>query len=105
MADIERELLPFVNEIPTYSGNVFYQFVKDNVGVVEGQVLEVQRIKNVRILLQAPDVFSFLKINCKEISTLKDEAGFTSDNHEYFVRPGIRSNMEQFVQFARKHYG
>src|SRR5262249_25639917 len=97
MASMERELFPFLENISSYSDDVFYTFVKEFVGVVESEILKIQRIKNVRILLQVPDVFSFFQINSKDILQLKEEACFVMDDLQYIVRPGIKSNMEQFI--------
>ncbi|CAF2740457.1 unnamed protein product [Rotaria sp. Silwood2] len=104
MASMERELLPFLENISSYSDNVFYAFVKEFVGEVESEILEIQRIKNVRILLQVPDVFIFLQINSKDIFKLKERACFVTDDLQYIVRPGIKSNLEQFIETLRKYY-
>ena len=61
----------FLDNLSSYSDDVFYKFVKEFVGEIEGEILEIQRIKNVRILLQIPDIFSFFRINCKETFDLK----------------------------------
>ncbi|CAF1327655.1 unnamed protein product [Rotaria sp. Silwood1] len=104
MSSWEQDLLPFLDELPTYSDAVFYSFVKNFVGVIEGDILEIQRIKNVRILLQIPDVFSFFQINNKDILKLKEQACFIDDDSSYIVRPGIRSNIEQFIELLKNHY-
>jgi hypothetical protein len=100
----EQDLLPFLDKLPSYTDEVFYNFVKDFVGVVEGEILEMQRIKNVRILLKIPDVFSFFQINNKDILKLKEKACFIADDSSYIVRPGIRSNIEQFIELLKSHY-
>jgi len=104
MADWEQDLLPFLDELPSYTNETFYNFVKDFVGVIEGEMLEIQRIKNVRILLQIPDVFSFFRINNKDVLNLKERACFIADDSSYNLRPGIRSNMEQFIELLKNHY-
>ncbi len=101
---MERELLPFIENISSYSDDVFYKFVKEFLGVIEGEILEIQRIKNVRILLQVPDVFSFFQMNSKDILKLKERACFLTDDLRYVVRPGIKSNIEQFIETLRKYY-
>ena len=60
--------------------------------------------KNVRTLLQVPDVFSFLRINSKNILKLKERACFVTDDLQYIVRPGIKSSIEQFIETLRKYY-
>jgi hypothetical protein len=104
MTSWEQDLLPFLDKLPSYTDEVFYNFVKDFVGVIEGEILEIQRIKNVRILLQIPDVFSFFQINNKDILNLKERACFIADDSSYIVRPGIRSNIEQFIELLKDHY-
>ncbi|CAF2068100.1 unnamed protein product [Rotaria magnacalcarata] len=103
MSSWEQDLLPFLDELPTYSDAVFYNFVKNYVGVIEGDIIEIQRIKNVRILLQISDVFSFFQINNKDIFKLKERACFIDDNSNYIVRPGIRSDIEQFIELLKNH--
>lgn len=51
MSSWAEDLVPFLDEISTYIDAVFYDFVKNFVGVIEGDIFEIQRIKNVRILL------------------------------------------------------
>jgi hypothetical protein len=104
MASMERELLPYLENISSYSDDVFYTFVKEFIGVVEGEIFEIQRIKNVRVLLKVPDVFSFVQINSKDILKLKERACFVTDDLRYIVRPGIKSNIEQFIETLRKYF-
>ncbi|CAF4740615.1 unnamed protein product [Rotaria socialis] len=70
----------------------------------DSDILEIQRIKNVRILLQIPDVFSFFQKNNKDILKLKEQACFIDDDPSCVVRPGIRSNIEQFIELLKNHY-
>ena len=97
------DLSSILDEISSYSDDVFYKFVKEFVGVIEGEILEIQGIKNVRILLQLPDVFSFFQINSKDTFELKQKACFIADDMQFIIRPGIKSNMEQFIELLRKH--
>lgn len=95
---------PFPDDFLSYSGNKFYQFVKNFLGEIEADILEVQSIKNVRVMLRITDVFSFFDINCEETLELKTKACFVTDEMNYLVRPGIRSNMEYFIELLRAHY-
>ena len=104
MASIDQDLIPYINDIPSYCDDTFYQFVKDHVGTIEGEILEIQQIKNVRILLRIPNVFAFLDINSKEILELRKQVCFITDDLQYIVRPGVRSNMEQFIACLRTFY-
>ncbi|CAF2663600.1 unnamed protein product [Rotaria sp. Silwood2] len=104
MASMEQELLPFLENISSYSDDIFYKFVREFVGVIESEILEIRRIKNVRILLQVPDVFLFFQINSKDILKLKEKACFVTDDLQFIVRPGIKSNIEQFIEALKKYY-
>lgn len=105
MATMEEELLPFVQNISSYSGDNFYKFVKEFIGPIECEIFEIQYIKNVRILLRIPDVFSFFRINSKATFDLKRRACFIVDNDNYVVRAGIRSNIEQFIDLLKNVHG
>ncbi|CAF1212167.1 unnamed protein product [Adineta ricciae] len=98
----ESSSLP--RDLWSYSDNVFYSFVKTFVGEIEGEILEIQCIKNVQILLQVPDVFSFFRLNCKEISALKKKACFLDDDMNFLVRPGIKYNIEEFINLLNRHF-
>jgi hypothetical protein len=100
----QEDLSSILDNISSYSGDVFYNFVKEFVGVIEGEILEIQCIKNIRILLQIPDIFSFLQLNCKETFDLKQRACFIGDDMQFIVRAGIKSNIERFINLLRKHY-
>lgn len=104
MINWEQDLSQFLDKLPSYTDDVFYSFVKDFVGIVEGEILEIQRIKNVRILLKTPDVFSFFQINNQHILSLKERACFIADDSSYIVRPGIKCNLEQFIELLKSHY-
>lgn len=104
MSSLEQDLMPFLDELPFYTGDLFYDFVKKVVGFVEGEIMEIQQIKNVRILLQTSDVFSFFKINNKDIFKLKQKACLIDDDLSYVVRPGIRANIEEFIEVLKDHY-
>ncbi len=80
MTSWEQDLLPFLDKLPSYTGEIFYNVVKEFVGVIEGEILEIQRIKSVRILFQIPDVFSFFQISNKDILNLKERACFIDDD-------------------------
>ncbi|CAF1136421.1 unnamed protein product [Adineta steineri] len=102
MANIE-DLSQFLDIIPSLSDDAFYDFVKEYIGVDEADILKIQKIKNVRILLRVPDVFSFFIINNKEINSLKERACFVDEDMKAVVKTGIRSNIELFIELLKKH--
>ncbi|CAM4815916.1 unnamed protein product [Rotaria magnacalcarata] len=104
MATLEEELLPILDNVSSYSGDAFYKLVKDYVGIVEGEILEIQCIKNIRILLRIPDVFSFFQMNSKDIISLKQRACIIDDDMSYVIRAGIRSNIEQFIELLKQFH-
>ncbi|CAF2002036.1 unnamed protein product [Rotaria magnacalcarata] len=104
MATLEEELLPILDNVSSYSGDAFYKLVKDYVGIVVGEILEIQCIKNIRILLRIPDVFSFFQMNSKDIISLKQRACIIDDDMSYVIRAGIRSNIEQFIELLKQFH-
>ncbi|CAF4628465.1 unnamed protein product [Rotaria sp. Silwood2] len=100
----QGELSTLPDDLWSYSDDVFYDFVKKFVGQIEGEILEIQHIKNVRILLQIPDIFSFFQINCKETYDLKKKACFIDDDMNFIVREGIKCNIEQFIDLLKRLY-
>ena len=98
------EISTLLDDLWSYSDDIFYNFVKKFVGRIEGEILEIQCIKNVRILLQVPDIFAFFQINCKETYDLKKKACFVADDMSFMVREGIKSNIEQFIDLLKRHY-
>ena len=102
---MEEELLPLVDKLSSYSGDEFYKFVKQYLGITECEIFEIQCIRSIRILLQVPDVFAFFQINSKDIISLKRQACIIADDNSYVVRAGIRSNIEQFIGALKALYG
>lgn len=104
MDNNEHDLSIFLDEISSYSGDIFYNFVKKFVGEVEGEILQVQCIKNVQILLHVPDIFLFFQINNKNTTELKQQACFIGDDNQFIIRPGIKSNIERFINLLKRHH-
>ncbi|CAF1524742.1 unnamed protein product [Adineta ricciae] len=102
MTDI-NDLSPFVDIISSLSGDAFYDFVKQFVGADEAEILKIQQIKNTRILLRVPDVFSFFAIKNSAINDLKERACFVNEDMQYVVKAGIQSNIDLFIDFLKKH--
>ena len=94
----------FPDDLLSYSENRFFEFVKDFVGDIEAEILRIQCIRNVRTLLHVDDVFSLFDVSCKETFALKQISCFINDDLTYIVRPGIKSNMEYFIDSLRKCY-
>ena len=102
MTDI-NDLLPFFDIISSLSGDAFYDFVKEFVGADEAEILKIQQIKNTRISLRVPDVFSFFAIKSHAIKDLKEGVCFANEDMQFSVKAGIRSNIELFIDSLKKH--
>ena len=97
----QSEFSTLPDDLWSYTGDVFYDFVKKFVGQIEGEILEVQHIKSVRILLQSHDIFSFFQINCQETYVLKKRACFIDNDKNFTIRQGIKCNIEQFIDLLK----
>lgn len=104
MSSLKEDLLPYFSELPSYTDDLFYKFVKKFVVTVEGEIIEIQRIKNIRILLKITDIFGLFQINNKEILKLNEKACLIDDSSSYVVRAGIRSNLEEFIELLNNYY-
>ena len=78
-----------------------YDFVRRFLGDIEAEIMRVQCIKQARLLLRIPDVFSFLALECDELLELKRQACFIVDEVHFVVRSGIRFNIEYFIDLVR----
>jgi len=103
MDNAQGDMSTILYDILSYSDDIFCNFVKEFVGVIEGTILETQRIKKVRILLQIPGIFLFLQLNFEETFGLKQSACFIADDFLVIVRPVIKANIERLIVFLR-HY-
>ncbi|CAF1521394.1 unnamed protein product [Adineta steineri] len=100
----QNEISTLPNDLWSYSDDAFYSFLKGFAGDVEGEILEIQCIKNIRILLKVPDIFSFFQMNCKETFDLKKKACFVDDDMKFMVQSGIKYDIEQFIDSLKRHY-
>ena len=98
---IENSQLLLPDDIVSYENDSFYNFVRVFVGDIEKEILQVQHIKNIRLLLLVPDVFSFIDLECEDLLDLKKRVCFLVGNTHFVVKPGIKFNMEYFIRLAR----
>ena len=96
---IDPTVLP--NDIFSYENDAFYDFVRVFLGEVEAEIMRVQCIKHARLLLQIPNVFSFLELECDELLDLKRQTCFIIDKVSFVVKSGIRFNIEYFIGLIR----
>ncbi|CAF3796844.1 unnamed protein product [Rotaria sp. Silwood1] len=58
----------------------------------------MQSIKNIRALLNVPDVFAILSVNCKELVGLRNSICFVDeDNNNIIIKSGIKAGMNSLI--------
>ncbi|CAF1452169.1 unnamed protein product [Didymodactylos carnosus] len=87
--------------ILTYSNDNFYDFVQEFLGDVESDIVKIQCLKNARLLLHTPNVFSLFDLDCADLLELKKRACFILKNNSYVVRPGIIYNIEYLINIFK----
>ena len=101
MVTIGSDVVSLPDDVLLYENDKFYNFVREYVGDIEAEILKVQRIKNARLLLRVPDVFSFFGVDCEDFVALKKQACFVVDSTHFIVKSGIRFNIEYFIELMR----
>ncbi|CAF2740447.1 unnamed protein product [Rotaria sp. Silwood2] len=87
------------DEVLFYSNDQFYKFIEDCLGVDEMNLLKIQSIKNIRTLLNVPDVFAIFSVNCKELVDLKNSICFVDEdnNKNIMVKSGIKAGIDNLI--------
>jgi hypothetical protein len=87
------------DEILFYSNDQFYKFIEDGLGVDEMNLLKLQAIKNIRTLINVPNVFSILSIKCKELVDLKGRICFIDENdsNNIIIKSGIETSIDDLI--------
>ncbi|CAF2663583.1 unnamed protein product [Rotaria sp. Silwood2] len=95
---ITIDLNNLLDEALFYSNDQFYKFIEDCLGVDEMNLLKMQSIKNIRTLLNLPDVFAILSVNCKELVDLRNSICFADeDNNNIIIKSGIKAGMNSLI--------
>jgi hypothetical protein len=97
MMTIDLNNLP--DEVLFYSNDQFYNFIENCLGTDEMELLKLQSIKNIRTLLNVPDVFAIFTVNCKEIIDLKNSICFIDDknNSNIIIKSGIKAGVDDLI--------
>ncbi len=87
------------DEVLFYSNDQFYKFIENCLGVDEMNLLKLQSIKNMRTLLNVPDVFDVFSVNCKELVDLKNSICFVDEdnNNNIIVKSGIKAGINDLI--------
>lgn len=98
----QNDPLQLPDDLFSYENDKFFDFVHRFAGDIEAEILQIQRIKNARLLLLVPDVFSFLELECEALVNLKQRACFLTTDKRVVVKPGIKFNVELFIELVRR---
>ncbi|CAF4984696.1 unnamed protein product [Rotaria magnacalcarata] len=87
------------DEVLFYSNDEFYKFIENCLGVDEMKLLQLQSIKNIRTLLNVPDVFAIFSVNCKELVDLKNSICFVDEdnNKNIIIKSGIKAGIDNLI--------
>lgn len=100
--DIDRERR--MTSILCMKNNEFFDFIEQNAGDIEADILRIQGITNVKSLLRSKDVFAIFQFDCEELQELKSRACLRLNDGNYLVRPAIRQNMEYCVHLLHENF-
>ncbi|CAM4788102.1 unnamed protein product [Rotaria magnacalcarata] len=94
------------DEVLFYSNEKFYDFIEQCLGVDEMMLIKLQSIKNIRTLINVPDVLAVLNVKCKELVNLKNRICFIDeDNNDFIVKPGIKAGVADLIEVLKdKNY-
>ena len=104
MANVDNDRLLFPDDIFSYENDAFYTFVHHFLGDIEADILRIQCIRNARLLLLVPNIFSLFELECEDLLDLKKRACFVISNLHFVVKPGVRFNIEYLVGLVRSKY-
>lgn len=87
------------DDVLSYSDDQFYNFIKNCLGIDEMMLLKLQSIKNIRTLLNVPDVFAILHLRCKELPALKSSICFVDEDNDrnVIVKSGIKAGIDDLI--------
>ncbi|CAF1534009.1 unnamed protein product, partial [Adineta steineri] len=96
---IDTSVLP--NDIFTRVGDDFFSIVQLLAGDAVRDILQIQLINSATKLLNIENVFAFFQIESDETDIIKAESCFKSKTGEYIVKPGIQTNLSNFVKLLK----
>lgn len=96
---LDPSLLPA--NLITLQGDTFYDFVKQIVGSIEPELLQVQQISTVNSLLMTNDVFEIMLIPSKELDDIKNKVGFKKEDGSFIIKAGVKGNIDYLVELLR----
>lgn len=92
------DLSSLPDEVLFYSNDQFFKFIENYLGVDEMNLLKLQSIKNIRTLINVPDIFSVLSMKCKELLDLKNRLCFIDDdNNNFIIKAGIKTSFDDLI--------
>lgn len=89
------------DNVLSYYDDTFYDLVRDKCGIVVEEILKFQKIRSAQSLLRIDDIFDFLNYDSIDLIELKKKVGFQLQNGKFQIRPGIRMDVDLFIQALR----
>ncbi|CAF1136442.1 unnamed protein product [Adineta steineri] len=92
-----------LNDLPDetlfLANDEFYEFIKTCLGDDEMLLFKIQSIKNIRALLNVPDVFAVVNIKCKELVDIQDRICFIDENNnnKFIVKAGVKGGVDDLL--------
>ncbi|CAF4426308.1 unnamed protein product [Rotaria sp. Silwood2] len=102
--NIDLNNLP--DEVLFYSKEQFDTFIEQCLGVDEMMLIKLQSIKNIRTLINVPDVLAVLNVKCKELVDIKNRICFIDEgNNNFIVKPGVKAGIADLIEVLKdKNY-
>ena len=96
------EVVTLLDDIFARVDEDFYSVLKLLAGDSLLNILRIQLINSARKLLKTADVFAFFHIESEDTGALKAECCFKSKTGQYIVKPGIRTNLSNFMKLLHQ---
>ncbi|CAF1017695.1 unnamed protein product [Didymodactylos carnosus] len=75
----------------------FFDYVRNITSDIVVDILQLQEINSTQILLCVENALDILYLDCDELAHLKKRAGFTLNNGDYIIRPGVKESFDFLI--------
>lgn len=90
------------NNILTLRGDAFFKCVKQLSGEAICDLLKIQLIDSTETFMNTDDLFGIFQYNSSEINCLRDKIYFKTENDDYILKSGIRTNLSQLTNLLNE---
>ncbi|CAF1567070.1 unnamed protein product, partial [Didymodactylos carnosus] len=84
-------------DILFYKNQKFFDYVRNITSDIVVDILQLQEINSAQILLCVENALDILYLDCDELAHLKKRVGFTLNNGDYIIRPGVRESFDFLI--------